>query len=66
MYDCVEGLCCENESVHIVDAKSRDELLSKVTRHKGGYMLSFRYYEQQTQTVLVIFFKCNVWHIRLE
>ena len=29
----------------------RDEMPSKQPRHTGGYMLSFRYYEQQTQGI---------------
>ena len=44
---------CENRTANSVDQLAHhDAIPSKYThRHTGGYMLSFRYYEQQTQGI---------------
>ena len=50
--ECEGNPCCEGNDFKGKHLESHHELPSKLlTRHTGGYMLSFRYYEQQTQGV---------------
>lgn len=46
--ECEGNPCCKDNGAKHKHQQSHDELSSK---HTGGYMLSFRYYEQQTQGV---------------
>ena len=52
--ECAEAIkrkCCQKEAIKVREdhRDSLNELSLKPVRHTGGYMLSFRYYEQQTQ-----------------